>query len=309
MAASRLRRLCEWMLRWRYPAVPIAVGLVLALPSLGVGLLGDDLTHRAVVRNQGLAVGVRTSPWHPFRFLDGDPARNGKLMDLGWLPWWSDPRCKAAFLRPATALTHILDYRGWPDWPWLMHAQSLVWYAAVVWGAATLYRRLMGRALPAWAAVLAALLFTVDEAHTWPVCWLANRNAIVAAAVGLWALVAHDRWRRDGWRWGAVLTPLLLALALLGKELAVCVGAYLLAYALFLDRGPWRSRLLSLLPCLLVGVAWLIAHTDRGRSFPPSPIGFYFAKLWYYERLYPLVFALSALERVNALLALARRAC
>ena len=50
------------------------------------------------------------------------------------------------------------------------------------------------------------------------------------------------------------------------------------------------------------GVAWLIAHTDRGRSFPPSPIGFYFAKLWYYERLYPLVFALSALERVAILL-------
>ena len=59
MAASRLRRLCEWMLRWRYPAVPIAVGLVLALPSLGVGLLGDDLTHRAVVRNQ--ARGTRSA--------------------------------------------------------------------------------------------------------------------------------------------------------------------------------------------------------------------------------------------------------
>ena len=56
------------------------------------------------------------------------------------------------------------------------------------------------------------------------------------------------------------------------------------------------------------GVAWLIAHTDCGQSFPPSPIGFYFAKLWYYERLYPLVFACSALERVNALLALGQGA-
>ena len=50
------------------------------------------------------------------------------------------------------------------------------------------------------------------------------------------------------------------------------------------------------------GVDWLIRHTARGRALPPAPIGFYFASLWYYDRLYPLVFALGALERVGALL-------
>ncbi len=44
------------------------------------------------------------------------------------------------------------------------------------------------------------------------------------------------------------------------------------------------------------GVNWLIERTDRGRRFEPSPIGFYFAKLWYFEKLYPLVFAVGALE-------------
>jgi squalene-hopene/tetraprenyl-beta-curcumene cyclase len=34
-------------------------------------------------------------------------------------------------------------------------------------------------------------------------------------------------------------------------------------------------------------------EVDRGRE--PSPIGFYFAKLWYYEKLYPLIFTVSAL--------------
>jgi squalene-hopene/tetraprenyl-beta-curcumene cyclase len=29
----------------------------------------------------------------------------------------------------------------------------------------------------------------------------------------------------------------------------------------------------------------------------PSPIGFYFAKLWYYERLYPRIFTVAALKR------------
>jgi hypothetical protein len=38
------------------------------------------------------------------------------------------------------------------------------------------------------------------------------------------------------------------------------------------------------------------------RGFPPpqlepAPIGFYFAKLWYFERLYPLIFAVSCLRR------------
>jgi squalene-hopene/tetraprenyl-beta-curcumene cyclase len=40
---------------------------------------------------------------------------------------------------------------------------------------------------------------------------------------------------------------------------------------------------------------WLVDTVEQGRLRQPSPIGFYFAKLWYHERLYPLVFAASAL--------------
>ena len=36
------------------------------------------------------------------------------------------------------------------------------------------------------------------------------------------------------------------------------------------------------------------------------PIGFYFAKLWYYERTYPLVFTVQALEKAHALTELDR---
>ena len=42
---------------------------------------------------------------------------------------------------------------------------------------------------------------------------------------------------------------------------------------------------------------WLIAHTSEGTHFPPTPIGFYFAKLWYHERDYPAIYTLSALLR------------
>lgn len=49
------------------------------------------------------------------------------------------------------------------------------------------------------------------------------------------------------------------------------------------------------------GVKFLIEHTETGTRFPPQPIGFYFAKLWYYEKLYPMIWTVSALERYRML--------
>lgn len=49
------------------------------------------------------------------------------------------------------------------------------------------------------------------------------------------------------------------------------------------------------------GLAWLLSRIQSGTITDVSPIGFYFAKLWYFERLYPLVFAASALRTAAAL--------
>jgi squalene-hopene/tetraprenyl-beta-curcumene cyclase len=45
------------------------------------------------------------------------------------------------------------------------------------------------------------------------------------------------------------------------------------------------------------GVLWLVEAVESGRFREPSPIGFYFAKLWYFERLYPIIFTVAALGR------------
>lgn len=263
---TRLRRPCEWLSRRRTFWPAITVGLVLALPALWVGLQGDDWTIRATVLELHTVRHVAGTPLNPFSFLDGDPERTRRLMDAGWLPWWSAPEARASFFRPVTGLTHIADYRLLDRWPALMHVHSLAWFAVLLWAVAVLYRRLMGQSLGLWVAALATLLFAVDEAHAMPVGWLANRNTLIAGVFGVLALIAHDRWRRDGWRAGALLAPVALAAALLAKEAAACVGAYLLAYALFLDRGPWRKRLLSLLPCLAVGVVWIVAWKAMGHG-------------------------------------------
>lgn len=43
------------------------------------------------------------------------------------------------------------------------------------------------------------------------------------------------------------------------------------------------------------GLGWLVAAINAGKHRESAPIGFYFAKLWYYEKLYPLVFTVAAL--------------
>ncbi|HEG42458.1 MAG TPA: squalene--hopene cyclase [Phycisphaerales bacterium] len=44
---------------------------------------------------------------------------------------------------------------------------------------------------------------------------------------------------------------------------------------------------------------WLIEHTAGLNNLTPNPIGLYFASLWYYEKLYPVIFSISALQRVR----------
>jgi len=51
------------------------------------------------------------------------------------------------------------------------------------------------------------------------------------------------------------------------------------------------------------GTECLIALTRQGTHFPPSPIGFYFAKLWYHEKIYPIAWTVSAFGKASQILA------
>ncbi len=47
------------------------------------------------------------------------------------------------------------------------------------------------------------------------------------------------------------------------------------------------------------GVHWLIDRVESKTIDETTPIGFYFAKLWYFERLYPIIFSASALRKAK----------
>ena len=95
------------------------------------------------------------------------------------------------------------------------------------------------------------------------------------AACRAWAWLASQQ-RPDG-AWGSVPSV---------EETALAIEALLAkgddaAYHQAMERG----------------LNWLIEAVESGRFRQASPIGFYFAKLWYYESLYPVIFTVSALGR------------
>jgi squalene-hopene/tetraprenyl-beta-curcumene cyclase len=47
------------------------------------------------------------------------------------------------------------------------------------------------------------------------------------------------------------------------------------------------------------GIDWLQATWNAPKPPRPAPIGLYFARLWYAEDLYPLVFSLAAAARAR----------
>ena len=66
-----------------------------------------------------------------------------------------------------------------------------------------------------------------------------------------------------------------------------------LAVEVLLDAGPDAGTAVN------NGLAWLVQRVESGGLHDPTPIGFYFAKLWYFERLYPIIFSVAALGRAR----------
>lgn len=243
--------------------LPIAVGLlaaVLLLPALWGGFQLDDHLQRFRL------LGLGDPSIQLFVFYDGDVAANRAQMEEGTLPWWASPDLRHANFRYLSVLSMQLDYLLWPDSPALMHLHNLVWLGLCVGVAAALYRRLFGRETVGamWTAGLAALLYALDDAHSLPAAYLANRNALLATFFGLLCLECHARWRDDGWRAGGVLATFCLALSLLSAELGVSTLALLGAWVLVLDRGSWGERLVSLLPHAGVAFGWFLAYRIGG---------------------------------------------
>ncbi|MEE8467042.1 MAG: prenyltransferase/squalene oxidase repeat-containing protein [Planctomycetota bacterium] len=98
-----------------------------------------------------------------------------------------------------------------------------------------------------------------------------------------WILAAQGA--DGGWGAAAGLPPSI-------EETAMAVEALCCT-----ESGPAELR-----DAILRGAHWLGERTQEGTRLEPTPLGLYFARLWYSERLYPRIFATAALERACAFL-------
>ena len=198
--------------------VALVLPLLLSLEAVGFGIAADDLLQRYKLLGwkdlpggygelEGMLSGSPLTEM--FRFFPGNEEQNSRLVELGLLPWWSLPEASGSFLRPFTALTHMLDYRLFPDKFWLQHLHSFAWAAAGIASVGFLYRRVFtGRAV----ASLALLAFALEDAHAIPTAWLANRNGWIALTFGALAIARHVRGDRGPPGFWA---PMLFGLSLL----------------------------------------------------------------------------------------------
>lgn len=235
----------------------VAVGVLLASPSITGGLASDDHIQRTWVKDAGQCLDL-------FTFANGDEAAMRFQKSAGTMPWYTDDRLKISFFRPLASLSHCLDYRYLDAFPALLHVENLLWLGAAIWAASALFRR---TASAPWIAGLATLLFAIDEAHGQTVGWLANRNSLMATTFGLLALTLHHRARAEGSRRSLFFAVLAFLAALFSAEAAIAVVAYLVAHALFLDEATLARRLRALLPYLAALVAWRVVYArfDHGQ--------------------------------------------
>lgn len=244
------------------------LGLFLASTAVGRHYVFDDYVLGLIARGDHRVAGLVRERSDLFAFTTGERAVNRLLMEQGlMLPWWSDPQLKVDFYRPLSSLLHRLDFALWPDNPHAMYGHGLIWLGLVMSLAACLYRRLESSPL---LAGLATLLFALDDSHGAVVAWISNRNASVATAFGLLALLAHHDWRAAGRRSSALFAGLAWLVALAAGEFAICTLAYLVSYALLLDRGRSWRRLGTLLPYALGLAAWSVAYVRSGAGVSGS---------------------------------------
>ncbi len=247
--------------------LPLGVAVLAALamlPALTSGWQMDDYFQRVTMLGFG-----DTRPIQVFEpFIDR--ARNLSQIDFGTMPWWASPDLHQAFLRYTSALSMMLDYRLWPNHPALMHLHSLLWLAAAVLAAALLYREVMGAT---WVAGLAALMYALDGAHAVPAAYLANRNALIACCFGFISVLAFVRWRKHGLARTRWLSVLMLALSLSAYEMGLATAAYLVSYALIVNRDGIRAKLMRLLPHGAVLGAWALIY--KLGNFGSHGSGFY----------------------------------
>jgi hypothetical protein len=254
----------------RLPLSPLAWGiaaaLIVAVPQLRFAEFNsDDYSHLAVL--EGIEIHRGMDSLHLYVFLDGSPDLVARRMAEGPTAWYSDPSATIRFFRPLSSALLALNHRiaGLEPLGYAIH--SLLWYLLLIVLVSLLYRRIFptpsgGGSHP--GTYLALVMFALSSSNCSLVMWSATRWILISATFGLAGLIAHLRWREEGWMPGLPLSLLAFSAAFLAGEASLSVLAFLAAYEIVGNPQPLRQRVTALLPPGLLAAGYLLFYKGMG---------------------------------------------
>ena len=262
----------------------VLLGLCVRPYAFTVGPIADDYAQLGMLK--GYYPSAR-SAFDLFDFNDGTSADLSRLTRSGFFPWWSHPQLRLSMWRPLSSGLMWFDLHVFGENFRLHHIHTGLWWVALVWVVATIWRR----ALPFGTFTLALALFVVDEAHGVLLAWLANRNAVAGSVFALAALSIYVSLREGDRRRGYVWVVLSYTLALGFGEYALTFVGYFIAYEWFRGQGNRWQRIRSLTAIFVPVGAFLGARALLG--YGPRNSGIYVD-----PSVEPLQFLAAAAQRI-----------
>jgi hypothetical protein len=236
----------------RAPQTVVAVTLVLASTSIGVGFTADDYGFL-----RALETGLRRS-FDLFSFASGDAGENLRLADAGVYPWWIAPDCKEHFLRVLSSLLFTLEHAVFGDRPLGFHLTSLALYGALL----VAVHQILRRVLPRPTATLALLLFGLRAPHALPYAWLCAQHMLVGALPATLGLLAYVCAEEADWKPGRLAGPALFLLGVAGSEAALAIVPLWIAYAVARGcaTGHWAARVRGCVAVSIFAALYLASY-------------------------------------------------
>ena len=256
-----MQRWLSALIRFRVVVV-VVLGVTLFLPSLGMGFMADDWFHLAVIEDAEFM--PSRSRFDLFSFVT-DEDKESMVADRTLLPWWTSDGFRASFFRPLTSATHLIDHHIFGRFKVAHHGSSLLLWCLLLFVVLRFFETLArdsGRG-PV-VVLLAGLIYALDDAHTWNIAWLANRNALLCVGFALLSLWLYHLYRRDGGVGLLIASLSSYLLALLSGETAIALPMWVLAYELCLGQGAPAQRLRAALPFFVSSTLYLFAWSYFG---------------------------------------------
>jgi hypothetical protein len=202
------------------------VAMMLRYPAFSSGFSADDYAQLQMI--DGTYPGKR-EPWDLYNFANGTREEADALRHRGFFPWFTHPEIRLSMFRPLSSLLLSLDFHLFGEDAFPYHVHSAAWWVAMLLAVAWLY----GAFLPRAIAYFALAIFAVDQSHTIPFAWIANRCSLGSTLFGVLGLIAYIRFRQGGSRAAAAACFASYALAVAFGEYGLSIAPYTAAYELW----------------------------------------------------------------------------